>query len=107
MTSAPPTSRPRLAEIAAELLDRSLGPWLRGELPAMPQAADGVELTRPLRREDGRLDPAEPAAVLERHVRAYLPWPGTFIELDGQRLVVTAASVGRSRAGRRPGHHGP
>ena len=92
-----------LAEIAAELLVCSLGPWLRGELHAMPQAADGATLTRPLRREDGRLDPAEPAAVLERRVRAYLPWPGTFTELDGQRLVVTAASVGRSQPDDVPG----
>ena len=84
-----PDLEARLAEIAGELLDRNLGPWLRGELPAVPQPVEGVELTRPLRREDGRLDPTRPAAALERQVRAYLPWPGTFVELDGQRLVVT------------------
>lgn len=92
-----------LAEIAAELLDRSLGPWLRGELVAEPQAADAVEFTRPLRREDGRLDPDRSAAELERQVRAYMPWPGTFLKVDGQRLVVTAASVGRSELGDIPG----
>jgi methionyl-tRNA formyltransferase len=94
-----PDLEARLAEIAAELLVRSLGPWLRGELPVMPQPADGIALTRPLRREDGRLDPAEPASVLERQVRAYLPWPGSFLEVDGQRLVVSAASVGPSEPG--------
>jgi methionyl-tRNA formyltransferase len=62
-----------------------------------------VELTRPLRREDGRLDPDRPAAVLERQVRAYMPWPGTFLDLDGHRVVVTAASVGRSEPGDIPG----
>jgi methionyl-tRNA formyltransferase len=92
-----------LAEIAGELLDRSLGPWLRGELAAEPQAAGGVELTRPLRREDGRLDPSRPAAELERRVRAYLPWPGTFLELGAERLVVTAASVAASEPGDVPG----
>ena len=91
-----PDLEARLAGIAGELLDRSLGPWLRGELVAMPQPADGIELTRPLRRADGRLDPALPATVLERQVRAYLPWPGTFLELDGERLVVTAASIAPS-----------
>lgn len=83
----------RLAQVAGELLDRSLAPWLRGELTAQPQPADGITLTRPLRREDGRLDPFRPAAALERQVRAYLPWPGTFLEVDGDRLVVAAASV--------------
>jgi methionyl-tRNA formyltransferase len=93
----------RLAQVAAELLDRSLGPWLRGELAAAPQATVGVELTRPMRREDGRLDPARPAAELERRVRAYLPWPGTFLEVGGERLVVTAASTARCEPGDRPG----
>jgi methionyl-tRNA formyltransferase len=60
-------------------------------------------LTRPLRREDGRLDPSRPAAALERAIRAYDPWPGTFVELDGERLVVNAARVAPSEPGERPG----
>jgi methionyl-tRNA formyltransferase len=103
-TERAPELESRLAEIAGELLDRSLGPWLRGELEAVPQPETGVELTRPLRREDGRLDPAEPAAALERRVRAFLPWPGTYLELEGERLVVGAASVAASEAGDAPGH---
>jgi len=93
----------RLAQIAGELLDRSLGPWLRGELAAESQVEAGVELTRPLRREDGRLDPSRPAAALERQVRAYEPWPGTFLEVDGERLVVAAATVAPSEPGDLPG----
>jgi methionyl-tRNA formyltransferase len=93
----------RLAQVAAELLDRSLSPWIRGDLTAQPQPAEGVELTRPLRREDGRLDPSQPAAALERRVRAYLPWPGTFLEVDGERLVVAAASVAPSEPADTPG----
>ena len=50
-----------------------LGPWLRGELEPQPQAADGATLTRPLRREDGRLDPTRSAVELERQVRAFQP----------------------------------
>ena len=41
---------------------------------------DGATLTRPLRREDGRLDPTRGRSELERQVRAYQPWPGTFLE---------------------------
>ncbi len=93
----------RLAEIAGELLDRSLGPWLRGGLLGEPQAEDGVELTRPLTREDGRLDPSRPAAALERQVRAYLPWPGSHVVLDEGRLVVTRASVATSQEDDEPG----
>jgi methionyl-tRNA formyltransferase len=76
------------------LLNRSLGPWLRGEITAIPQPDEGATLTRPLRREDGRLDPARPAFQLERQVRAYRPWPGTFIETVDGRLSVLSAEVG-------------
>jgi methionyl-tRNA formyltransferase len=81
----------RLAAVAAELLARSLGPWVRGELAARPQARTGVTTTRPLRREDGRLDPALPAAELERQIRAYQPWPGSWLETPVGRIVVWQA----------------
>jgi methionyl-tRNA formyltransferase len=99
-----PALEARLAVIAADVLAASLGPWLRGELAAVPQPAEGVTLTRPLHREDGRLDASRTAVELERQVRAYLPWPGTFIEADGQSLVVGAASVAPSEPGDEPGH---
>ena len=88
-----------LAMVAADLLDVSLGPWLRGEIPSTPQAEDGVTLTRPLRREDGRLHPARSAADLERQVRAYQPWPGSFIDTEAGRIVVWRASVGPAARG--------
>ena len=81
----------RLAEVAASLLARSIGPWLAGVLVARAQSERGVSLTRPLRRVDGRLDPARPATELERQVRAYQGWPGSFIETDAGRVVVLAA----------------
>jgi methionyl-tRNA formyltransferase len=102
-TETAPALEERLAAVAAELLAASIGPWLRGELPAVPQDPARATLTRPLRREDGRLDPARPAAELERRVRAYLPWPGTFLEVDGERLAVTASSVTESAPGDMPG----
>jgi methionyl-tRNA formyltransferase len=88
-----PALEARLAETAASLLERSLPGWIDGSLPAVPQPEEGIVLTRPLRREDGRLDPSRPASELERAVRAYQPWPGTFVELPEGRLVITAARV--------------
>jgi methionyl-tRNA formyltransferase len=83
-----------LAAEAGALLARSLGAWIRGDLPAVPQAADGVTLTKPLQREDGRLDPSRSATQLERQVRAYQPWPRSFIETVAGRLTVWRAFVG-------------
>jgi len=93
----------RLAVVAAALLRRSLGPWLRGDLPAVEQSRERVSITRPFRREDGRLDPARPAALLERQVRAYQPWPGTFLQAPTGRVAVVRAEVAPAQAGDEPG----
>jgi methionyl-tRNA formyltransferase len=82
-----------LARDAADLVGASIGPWLAGELPERPQPSDGATVTRPFGRADGALDPAQPAAALERRVRALRPWPGTYLETVDGRLIVRAASV--------------
>jgi methionyl-tRNA formyltransferase len=90
------TLEERAAEAAAVLLRRTLPEWLAGRLAARPQPAAGVTMTRPLRRDDGRLDPRKSAVELERQVRAYQPWPGAFIQSEttgGLRLIVKRAHV--------------
>lgn len=98
-----PALEARLAIVAAGLLARSLHRWLAGELVPTPQSEAGATLTRPLRRRDGRLDPRLPAAVLERQVRAHLPWPGSFVEIGGERLVILAAAATDGDAADAPG----
>lgn len=78
---------------AADLLTRYLGPWLRDKITATPQREEGVTLTRPLRREHGRLDPARPGVELERQIRAYQPWPGSFVDTHAGRLIVWRADL--------------
>src|SRR5438093_26297 len=91
------------AREAATLLVRTLDGWVSGEIRPEPQPADGATITKRLRRADGRLDPARPAAELERHVRAYLPWPGSMLETPAGRLVVHKASVVPTEPGDVPG----
>ncbi|MEO8208640.1 MAG: methionyl-tRNA formyltransferase [Chloroflexota bacterium] len=93
----------RAASEGARLLADTLPAVLRGEAPGEPQDPQHATLTRPLRREDGRLDPGCPADSLERSVRALRPWPGCFVELEGTRLAVKAASVGPSNLDDIPG----
>jgi methionyl-tRNA formyltransferase len=100
---AAPELEERLAELGSDLLDRSLERWLDGSITVSPQPTEGVLVTRPLRREDGRLDPATSADALERAVRAYRPWPGTFLEIGGERLIVNEVSVAPPGEGDVPG----
>jgi len=86
-----PELEARLADAAADLLGEHVGPWLRGEIEARPQSAEGLTMTRPLRREDGRLDVSRSATELERQIRAYQPWPGAFVDTPSGRLIVWSA----------------
>ena len=93
------TLEERAALVASELLRRALPQWLAGELVARPQPEEGVTLTRPLRRGDGLLDPRRTAAELERQIRAYQPWPGSYIETREGRLILCRARVGSAEPG--------
>jgi len=99
------------ATAGAALLRDSIGSWLAREVRATPQDESEASLTRPLRREDGRLDPAVPASTLERQVRALDGWPGTFLEAGGLRIAVLEARVAMKpddpRGGAAPDAHPP
>ncbi|HYL39861.1 MAG TPA: methionyl-tRNA formyltransferase [Candidatus Binatus sp.] len=102
-TERAPELEAEAARRGAALLEETIAGWLGGTLRARPQRAEGATLTRPFRREAGRLDPARPARELERQVRAFLPWPGSFVDTPVGRVSVLAASVAAPRAGDQPG----
>jgi methionyl-tRNA formyltransferase len=91
------------ARRGAALLTDTLEAWLGGRLATEPQTDAGISLTRPLTRDDGRLDPARSAVDLERQVRAHQPWPGSFVETGDGRLIVHAAQVVAAEPSDRPG----
>ena len=87
------TLEERAAVVAGELLSSALPEWLAGRLVARPQPVEGVTMTRPLRREDGRLRLLGDAGELVRQIRAYQPWPGAYIETPVGRLIVWRATA--------------
>jgi len=102
-TERAPDLEAHAAREGAALLMRTIHPWLAGTAPAIPQAPAGATVTRPFRRDDGRLEPVRRALELERDVRALAPWPGSFLETPAGRLAVHEASLGDSEPGDEPG----
>jgi methionyl-tRNA formyltransferase len=90
-TETAPQLEGQLADLGARLLSATLDHWLAGEIDPQPQPDVHENLTRPLRRSNGRVDPTKTAAELERQVRAYQPWPGSFIESGTDRIVIWRA----------------
>jgi methionyl-tRNA formyltransferase len=87
----------RLARLGADLLERELPRYLRGELVRRPQEKRLVTLAPKLDPSAGELDLAQPADLLMRTVRAYTPDPGAFVVFRGQRIGVLRASVAGGR----------
>ena len=87
----------RLAGLAAEVLAETLPQLAAGTAPRTPQDAMRASYVPKLTRDDGRLDWTQPATALERRIRAYCPWPGTFTHViaDGkpQRLKIHPPTV--------------
>jgi len=81
----------KLAELGAGLLLKTLEGWLEGAVQAQPQDDAHATYCSQLEKEDGLLDWGQPAAYLDRQIRACDPWPGAFARWQGQRLKVLRA----------------
>ena len=77
-----PALHDALSAVGSRLILRALD-----EQPApVPQPDEGVTYAPKLTKEDGRLDWTQPAAALDRRIRALTPWPGCFF-LHGDEVV--------------------
>jgi methionyl-tRNA formyltransferase len=88
----------RLAEIAPATLKEALDQLQAGTAPRIPQDSSAASYAPKLEREDGRIDWSDPAALIERKIRAFNPWPGAFTILRDEagaerKLKVHRASV--------------
>jgi methionyl-tRNA formyltransferase len=90
-----------LAALGARLMVDALA----GSLAAIPQPAEGVTLAPKISKAEARLDFSQPAAVLERNVRAFNPAPGAWCEIAGERIKILAAHVTPAKLA--PGQVGP
>lgn len=68
----------RLAEISPGALEQALHLLEDGNAPRTPQNAAEATYAPKLEREHGLIDWAEPVDVIERKIRAFDPWPGSY-----------------------------
>lgn len=93
----------RLASLGAKVLAEGLQRLLDGNLPAAEaQAPTGETYAHKLDKAEARLDWNEPAAALERKVRAFDPWPVAEGDVGGETLRIWRAQE-IAGVGARPG----
>lgn len=97
----------RLADLAPEVLAETLAMLAAGNAPRIPQDPALASYVPKLGRDDGRIDWTMDAAAIERRIRAYHPWPGTFTCADEggreKRLKIFPPAVLGGTAGLQPG----
>ncbi len=78
----------RLDDLGADLLLEILPAYLSGKL--VPQSQDDSLATYAsmIKKEQGLLDFSAPALSLERQVRAFTPWPGSYFFWNNQLIKV-------------------
>ena len=92
-----------LAILGEQLVLTALERVAEGSLRGTPQPPDGITYASKVTREEGRLDWRQPSTDLERRVRAFDPWPGSFFEIADERIRVLAAIDLPGPAGGIPG----
>ena len=89
----------RLAQIGAALLVETVAAIEQGTAPRRAQDEALVTYARKISKDDGRIDWNKPAVEIERQVRAFDPWPGTFTLLGGTMLKIWKVQVVGEPAG--------
>lgn len=81
-----------LAELGGRLIVEALRGVADGRLTPVPQPDTGDTYATKIERGEERIVWSLDAASLDRHVRAFAPWPGAWFEHDGERIKVLAAT---------------
>ena len=82
------TLHDRLAALGARLIVEALG---KLPLPAEPQPAEGVTYAHKIEKAEALIDWSKSAAELDRHIRAFNPFPGAQALFGGQTVKIWQA----------------
>jgi methionyl-tRNA formyltransferase len=93
----------RLATLGARMIVAALDALEAGSAQFVAQDDSLATYAKKLSKEEALLDWSQPAAVLERQVRAFDPWPVAETRLDGQQLRVWAAHAAAAAESGTPG----
>lgn len=101
--------RDTLSTLGARMLIELIPKFREGTLKLTPQDHTKATYTSLIRKEDGKIDWKKSAETLEREIRAYNDWPGSYTffarsgEITRRILKVLKASVVQDDSGKKPG----
>jgi methionyl-tRNA formyltransferase len=87
------TLHDKLADLGARNIVKALAAIASGELQPKPQPADGATYANKITKAQARIRWSQPAAEIERAIRAFDPFPGAFSHFNQQLVKVWAAQL--------------
>jgi methionyl-tRNA formyltransferase len=72
------TLHDRLAQLGGALLVATIREYAAGKIHPQPQPHELATHVAKIKKEDGRIDWAQPARLIWNRIRAFTPWPGAF-----------------------------
>lgn len=117
------TLRKRLANLSLKTLLDFLPQIEKENIKPIIQNEKLSSLTRKFKKEDGEIDWNKKPEEIDRQIRAFYPWPGSFTFIDNKRLIIHQAFLDEGKLyldivqpeGKKPmdfknfihGYHGP
>ncbi len=93
----------KIIEIGPSFLCQTIKNYLNGKIIPLPQDNDKSSFTRQLKKEDGKINWRKDARLIERQIRAYRPWPGSYTFWNKQKIEVIEAEISYEKTGYPPG----
>ena len=92
-----------LAELGSKLLLETLPGWMEGTIAPQEQDHNKATYIKIIKKEDGHIAWSISAEQIERMVRAYTPWPGTYTYWNNKLLKILKADVLTETTDKTPG----
>ncbi|XOU94969.1 MAG: methionyl-tRNA formyltransferase [Candidatus Kerfeldbacteria bacterium] len=83
----------KLAKLGAIIIEKNLKKYLENKIFAIPQEKTTTEITKTISKEAGKINWENPADLIEKQIRAYTPWPGTYTFWNNKRLKIIDGEI--------------
>lgn len=91
----------KLAVVGGDLLMATLPGYIQGNIQPQPQPEEGMTYAAMVKKDDGNINWEQDALTIERLIRAFTPWPGTYSHWKEQQIKILSGSVmvGQAKSG--------
>src|SRR4030042_1231795 len=83
----------QLIETASDLLIKTLPDYIEGKIIAQPQDHEKATFCKLIKKENGKIDWNKSAEEIERQIRAFQEWPGSFAEIKNQNAKIKILKI--------------